>query len=146
VVSAFSPHVSRRCDIIFSAGDAMNFAKYLFYIAGVWGILIITPLYFIFNLIPEKDPPAVTHPLFYYGFAGVALAWQFVFLVIGSNPVRFRPLMLAGILEKLGYFIPAVILFQQNRVKAFDVGLACCDALLAVLFLIAYLKTPKQVG
>ena len=122
----------------------MKFAKYLFTIAGIWGILVITPLYFIFNQIAEKDPPPVTHPLFYYGFTGLALVWQFAFLVIGSNPVRFRPLMLIGILEKLAYFLPAVILYQQHRVRAFDVGLACSDMLLAVLFLFAYLKTPKQ--
>jgi len=120
----------------------MKFAKVLFYVAGIWGILVITPLFFIFNQIGTKDPPPVTHPLFYYGFAGVALAWQSVFLVIGSNPVRFRPLMLVGILEKLGYFVPAVILYLRHRVRVFDVGLACGDALLAVLFLIAYLKTP----
>jgi hypothetical protein len=122
----------------------MKFAKWLFTIAGVWGILVITPLYFIFNQIAEKDPPPVTHPLFYYGFAGVALAWQFVFLVIGSNPVRFRPLMLVGILEKLGYFLPAIILYLQRRVHIADVYISSGDALLAVLFLVAYLKTPKQ--
>ena len=122
----------------------MKFAKYLFYIAGVWGILVITPLYFIFNEIPKKDPPPITHPLFYYGFAGVALAWQFVFLVIGSNPVRFRPLMLVGILEKLGYFLPALVLYSQHRVHIGDVYISCGDAVLAVLFLIAYLKTPAS--
>jgi hypothetical protein len=122
----------------------MKFAKWLFTIAGIWGILVITPLYFIFNEIPKKDPPPVTHPLFYYGFAGVALAWQFVFLVIGSNPVRFRPLMLVGILEKLGYFLPAVILYLQHRVHIADVYISSGDALLAILFLVAYLKTPKQ--
>ena len=122
----------------------MKFAKYLFTIAGIWGILVITPLYFIFNEIPKKDPPPVTHPLFYYGFAGVALAWQFVFLVIGSNPVRFRPLMLVGILEKLGYFIPALVLYSQRRVHIADVYISCGDALLAVLFFIAYLKTPTS--
>ena len=120
----------------------MKFAKYLFTIAGIWGILVITPLYFIFNQVGQKDPPPVTHPLFYYGFAGVALAWQFVFLVIGSNPVRFRPLMLVGILEKLGYFIPALVLYSQHRVHIADVYLSCGDALLAILFLLAYLKTP----
>ncbi|MBS1840796.1 MAG: hypothetical protein JSS69_04305 [Acidobacteria bacterium] len=121
----------------------MKFAKYVFYVAGIWGILVITPLYFIFDQVGKKDPPPVTHPLFYYGFAGVALAWQFVFLVIGSNPVRFRPLMLVGILEKLGYFLPAVILFSQHRDHITDVYLSCGDALLAVLFLAAYWKTPK---
>jgi len=119
----------------------MKFAKYLFYIAGIWGILVITPLFFIFDLIGKQDQPPITHPLFYYGFAGVTLAWQFVFLVIGSNPVRFRPLMLVGILEKLGYFIPALVLYSQHRVHIADVYISCGDAVLAVLFLIAYLKT-----
>ena len=121
----------------------MKFAKVLFYIAGIWGILVITPLFFIFDKIGLQDPPPITHPLFFYGFAGVALAWQFVFLVIGWNPVRFRPLMLVGILEKLGYFIPALVLYSQHRVHIADVYLSCGDALLAVLFLIAYLKTPS---
>lgn len=120
----------------------MKFAKYLFYVAGIWGILVITPLFFIFDQIGIEDPPPVTHPLFYYGFAGVALSWQFAFLVIGSNPVRFRPLMLVGILEKLGYFVPALILYSQHRVRTFDLLLSCGDALLAVLFLIAYFRTP----
>jgi len=124
----------------------MKFAKYLFYVAGVWGILVITPLFFIFDKIGQQDPPPVTHPLFYYGFAGVAVAWQFVFLAIGSNPVRFRPLMLVSILEKLGYFLPAVVLYLQHRVHPVDLVISCGDALLAVLFFIAYLKTPSSNG
>ncbi len=124
----------------------MKFAKYLFYVAAVWGILVITPLFFIFDKIGQQDPPPVTHPLFYYGFAGVALAWQFVFLVIGSNPVRFRPLMLVSILEKVGYFLPAVVLYLQHRVHSVDLLISCGDALLAVLFFVAYLKTLSSNG
>jgi hypothetical protein len=124
----------------------MKFAKYLFCFAGVWGILVLTPLFFIFDKIGQQDPPPVTHPLFYYGFAGVALAWQFLFLVIGSNPVRFRPLMLVGILEKLGYFVPAVILYLQHRVHPADLFISFGDAVLAVLFFVAYLKTPSSNG
>ncbi len=124
----------------------MKFAKYLFYVAAVWGILVITPLFFIFDKIGQQDPPPVTHPLFYYGFAGVALAWQFVFLVIGSNPARFRPLMLVSILEKLGYFLPAVVLYLQHRVHPVDLLISCGDALLAVLFFVAYLKTLSSNG
>jgi len=122
----------------------MKFAKYIFTIAGIWGILVLMPLYFIFDLVGKQDPPPVTHPLFYYGFAGVTLAWQVMFLAIGTNPVRFRPLMLVSILEKLGYFIPALVLYSQHRVHIGDVYISCGDAVLAVLFLIAYMKTPKQ--
>ena len=49
----------------------MKFAKIVFWIAGIWGVLVLTPLYFIFDLIGRKDPPPITHPAFYYGFVGV---------------------------------------------------------------------------
>ena len=52
------------------ANSGVKFAKIVFWAAGIWGVVILTPLYFIFNLIGVKDPPPVTHPLFYYGFAG----------------------------------------------------------------------------
>ena len=122
----------------------MKFAKILFYIAAIWGILVITPLFFIFDKIGVQDPPPITHPLFYYGFAGVTLAWQFVFLVIARNPARYRPLMLVSILEKLGYFLPALILYSRHRIHPADLLLSSGDALLAILFLIAYLNTPSS--
>ena len=53
----------------------MKFAKIVFWVAGIWGVLILTPLYFIFDMIGRKDPPPITHPAFYYGFVGAALAW-----------------------------------------------------------------------
>ena len=40
----------------------MKFAKIVFWIAGVWGLLIITPLYFMFDLIGQKDPPSSPIP------------------------------------------------------------------------------------
>jgi len=48
-------------------GAPVKFAKILFYFAGIWGILVINAAVFYFNQIAEKDPPPVTHPLFYYG-------------------------------------------------------------------------------
>ena len=40
----------------------MKFAKIIFWIAGIWGVLVLTPLYFMFDLIGRKDPPPITHP------------------------------------------------------------------------------------
>ena len=122
----------------------MKFAKILFWVAGIWGILVITPLFFIFDRIGKQDPPPITHALFFYGFAGVALAWQFVFLIIASNPVRFRPLMLVGILEKLGFFLPTVALYAQHRLRSSEFFISGPDAILAILFLTAYLKTSSS--
>jgi len=121
----------------------MKFAKIVFRVAGIWGFLIITPLYFIFDVIGKKDPPPVTHPAFYYGFVGVALVWQFAFLIIASDPVRFRPLMIAAILEKLVYAIPVIILVSQKRMHPNDLVFAGIDLFLCVLFVMAYLRTPR---
>jgi hypothetical protein len=122
----------------------MKFAKIVFRIAGIWGLLIITPLYFIFDLIGKKDPPPITHPAFYYGFVGVALVWQVAFLIISADPVRFRPLMIAAILEKLAYSIPLLILISQKRTSPNDLVFAGIDLLLCFLFLAAYLRTPLR--
>jgi len=121
----------------------MKFAKIVFRVAGIWGFLIITPLYFIFDVIGKKDPPPVTHPAFYYGFVGMALVWQFAFLIIASDPVRFRPLMIAAILEKLVYAIPVIILVSQKRMHPNDLVFAGIDLFLCVLFVMAYLRTPR---
>jgi len=122
----------------------MKFAKIVFRIAGIWGLLIITPLYFIFDLIGRKDPPPITHPGFYYGFVGVAFVWQIAFLIISTDPVRFRPLMIAAILEKLAYSIPLLILISQKRTSPNDLVFAGIDLLLCFLFVAAYLRTPGR--
>jgi hypothetical protein len=121
----------------------MQFAKIVFRIAGIWGFLIISPLYFIFDLIGKKDPPPITHPAFYYGFVGVALVWQFAFLIIASDPVRFRPLMIAAVLEKLVYSFPVAILVSQKRTNPNDLIFVGIDLFLCVLFVMAYLRTPR---
>ena len=78
-----------------------RFARVVFTIAGIWGILIMTPLYFTLDAVNRAYPPPITHPDLYYGFIDVTLAWQIAFLIIASNPVRYRTIMLAGILEKV---------------------------------------------
>lgn len=122
----------------------MRFSKIVFYIAGIWGLLVITPLYFMFDLIGTKDPPPITHPGFYYGFVGTAFAWQIAFLFIGSNPVRFRPLMIPSILEKFAYGIAVVTLVIQQRMHPSDLVFAATDLTLGVLFIVSYFFTPPQ--
>lgn len=119
----------------------MRFARIVFSAAAIWGILVITPLFFIFNLIGRDDPPPITHPGFYYGFATTALAWQIAFAVIAWNPARLRPLMIPSVIEKFGYAICVVVLFLQRLMHAQDLLLAAVDGLLGILFLIAFFKT-----
>jgi hypothetical protein len=119
----------------------MKFAKVVFYVAAIWGVLALTPLYFIFNLIGQQDPPPITHPAFFYGFVGTGMAWQVAFFVIASNPARFRPMMIPSVLEKIGYGVPAVVLFLQKRMKPQDLLFSGADLLFSVLFLVSFLKT-----
>lgn len=120
----------------------MRFAKLVFWTAAVWGLLSVTPLYFMFDLIGRKDPPPITHPGFFYGFIGVTLAWQIAFIFIGTDPVRFRPLMIPSVFEKAGYAVPAIALVLQGRMHSSDLLFAGVDSLLGVLFVISYFKTP----
>ncbi len=116
----------------------MKFAKVLFWIAGIWGVLILTPLYFMFDLIGRQDPPPITHPAFYYGFAGAGLTFQLVFFVIGSDPVRFRPMMIPAVLEKFSYGTALTVLFMQHRLHPADLTFGCVDLLFGALFLLAF--------
>jgi hypothetical protein len=120
----------------------MKFAKVVFRIAGIWGLVVITPLYFMFDLIGRKDPPPITHPGFFYGFVGLALAWQIAFLFIATDPVRYRLLMIPSIIEKFSFGAAVVILVLQARMHNSDLIFPGADLLLGVLFVVAYFKTP----
>ncbi|HLH06902.1 MAG TPA: hypothetical protein VKW78_06680 [Terriglobales bacterium] len=124
----------------------MKFAKIVFLIAGIWGVLVITPLFFMFNLIGRQDPPVITHPGFYYGFVTTALAWQIAFFVIATRPARLRAFMLPAMFEKIGYGIVVVILFLQSRMRSSDLVFGCVDLLLGVLFIAAFFKTRQVAG
>ena len=124
----------------------MKFAKIVFRIAAIWGVLVLTPLYFMFDLIGRNDPPPITHPAFFYGFIGAALAWQIAFFVISSDPARYRPLMIPSVFEKFSYGIAVVILVMQHGTHASDLVFGGADLLLGVLFVIAFLTTPRRLA
>jgi len=124
----------------------LKFAKIVFWIAGIWGVLVITPLYFLFDLISRNDPPPITHPGFFYGFVGAALAWQIAFFFIATDPLRYRPLMIPSVLEKLSYSAAVVLLVLLGRMHASDLVFGGADLLLCVFFAIAYFKTPPRIA
>lgn len=72
------------------------------------------------------------------------MAWQIAFLVIGSDPARFRLLMIPGILEKFGYVVTVAVLHGHGRLSSADAAAAVPDALLGVLFTAAFVKTRSS--
>ena len=122
----------------------MKFAKYVFYAAGIYGLIALVPQYFLEEKTGRDFPPAITHPEYYYGFIGVALAWQIAFLIIGNSPSRFRPLMIPAMLEKFSFVVAVYALYAFGRVNTMMVGAASIDLILGILFVAAFLKTAKE--
>ena len=123
----------------------MRFAKIVFIAAGVWGIAILAPLFLLVDVTGRHYAPPATYPQFFYGFLAVAMAWQIAFLVIGSNPVRYRPLMIPTIVEKAGYVITVAVLYSHGRISPAEASTAVPDCLLGLLFVAAFLKTGALV-
>jgi hypothetical protein len=122
----------------------MKFAKVLYLVAGIYGLAVLVPQYFLEEKNGRDFPPAITHPEYYYGFIGVAIAWQFVFLILSRDPVRYRPIMLAAVLEKASYGIATIILYLQGRAGPIILGTGMIDLVLGALFFVAYLQLRRH--
>ena len=121
----------------------MAVARWIFWLAGAYGLFALVPHYFLLAQIGRDAPPAVTHVEYFYGFVGVAIAWQLAFLVIGSDPQRYRPLMLVAVVEKLSFFVPAMILSAQGRLSGMMTAAGAMDGMLAIAFIVAWLVTRR---
>jgi hypothetical protein len=124
----------------------MRFARWTFLIAGLYGILILMPGFFLEAQLGEREPPPITHPEFYYGFYGSALVWQLVFFLIAGNPLKYRPLMLVSVLEKVSFFATCIVLFLTGRLAVGGPLLgSIIDGLWMVLFTMAWRRTGTAV-
>ncbi len=119
----------------------MRFAKLTYRIAAIYGFIVLLPMYFFLDRFGHDAPPPVTHAEFYYGFAGLALLFQVVFLIIASDPLRYRPIMLVTVLEKVVFTIPCLILFAKGQLAKNALTLPLIDPVLGFFFVIAYVKT-----
>jgi hypothetical protein len=124
----------------------MKFARIVFTVAGIYGIIVLLPDYFLEARWAAMFPPAITHPELFYGFIGVALAWQVAFLILARDPVRYRAFMIPAIIEKFTYFTAAVVLYLQRGLDKTIFAFAGVDFLLGILFLAAFLKTPRATS
>jgi hypothetical protein len=120
----------------------MRLAKVVFIGAGIWGLGVLTPFYWLVDITGRHYPAPTEYPQFFWGFIGVGLAWQIAFLVIGSSPARFRAFMIPAMVEKFAYVVMLTMLYATSRISALDFQPALPDGLLGLLFIIAFFKTP----
>jgi hypothetical protein len=117
-----------------------RFSSIVFLAAGIYGLIVLAPGFFGEKMVAEKMPPAVTHPEFYYGFLGVAVAWQVAFLIIARDPQRFRPIIPAAILEKLTFCVACAVLLALGRIPLIVAMGGAGDFILGTLFTISYFR------
>jgi hypothetical protein len=111
----------------------MIFARVVFWIAGALGLAAIVPLY--------RAPGNPT----YYGMIATLIAWQCAFFVIGYSPVRFRPLMIPAVLEKILWMITLSILYSKGQVPRLSLIVnASTHGLLGVLFIVSFVVTARS--
>src|SRR5580704_6062830 len=119
----------------------MRFAKTVFLVAGIYGLLILGPIYFLEGKIGRETPPAITHPEYFYGFLGAGLSWQILFLVLSREPLRYRAMILPSVLEKVSYGIALIFLFAQHRLPLSVLAIRSVDWIFAALFIASYVAT-----
>ncbi len=122
------------------------FASRIFWIAALYGFVAIIPQFFLEDKTGRDFPPAITHPEFFYGFLGVAFAWQVAFVLIARDPIRYRPMMIPSAMEKIAFGIAGVLLYATGRAGWMPLSAGVVDLIFSSLFLIAYGKTPKKAG
>jgi hypothetical protein len=118
-----------------------QFARRVFLAAGIYGIIVLAPQYLVeLGFGPPLAAP-IQRPEHFYGFIGVAFAWQFVFLIIARDVVRYRLLMLPAILEKLVFGVPVLLLYAAGRVGTDVLVFGAIDLTLGALFLLSFRAT-----
>lgn len=122
----------------------MKFAKWTYQVAGVYGLLVLLPQYFLESANGINFPPPINHPEYYYGFIGVAVAWQVAFLIISRDPRRYRPLMIATVIEKYSYGLAVLVLYGQGRLATPILLTGVIDLILGTLFAVAFKKTGSE--
>jgi hypothetical protein len=122
-----------------------RFARRVYTIAGIYGLVVMLPQYFLEDRIGRDTPPPITHPEHFYGFIGIVLVWQLAFLVIARDPARLRAVMPVTVLEKLAFAIPVFLLYVKGRVAPSVLPFAAIDIVLGILFFVAWRRTGLAV-
>jgi hypothetical protein len=122
---------------------AAKIARNIFRISGAYGILILAPQLFRESAFSASGA-ALDHPEFFYGFFLVSLAFQMIIIIISTDPLTYRPMMLAGFIEKGGHFSSCIFLFFRHRLATDMLIASSPDGLMLCLFIYCYIITSKQ--
>lgn len=123
----------------------MKFARWVFLIAGILGLLPV--LLLAYDTIANGEvilPDFASMGLFFYVFVFQYVCWQILYIVLASDPVRYRPVMIPSFFAKVSApFNPIwLFLFGFN----YWIPIAVVDVVFAILFLIAFWSAGRGLN
>ena len=121
---------------LYSSQGAPRWVRYWFGGAALYATIALLGSL----VLPLPAPPALLPQL---AFTFTALAFQIVFGMIAFDPVRYRPLMLAGVVEKLGFAVPVLGLAGSGGCERLAIPFGVIDLVLGAGFFLAWRATPR---
>ncbi|WAT18584.1 hypothetical protein OZN62_03105 [Aurantiacibacter sp. MUD11] len=109
---------------------AATFARRAYLVAAIYGFLAVPQLYFV----EAPDP----HRLLYFAFAGIALVFQGVFVVIARDPVKYTAFIPLTVFEKVSFGVPALAFWSQGQASDSMALGGAVDLLFALLFIVVW--------
>lgn len=116
--------------------NAIRVAAWGFAAAGIYGLVATLSLY--------TRAPLTADTQWLYGFAGAAAATQLAYLLIATDPVRYRAVIPIGVASKLSFAIPMTILFAHGQVPVASLVFAGIDYALAALFAMLFVMLGRR--
>lgn len=125
----------------------MRFRNNAFWWGGAYGVLLALAFFLGEKQITAKMPPEITHPEYYYAFAGALLVWHLLYLYISNHMEQCRAIMPFATLEKISFAVPVLVLFAMGRVTSLGlVGGAVLDLVWGALFFAAFAKLKAPIA
>ena len=108
-----------------TAGARVRAARWLFGVAAIYGLAATLALY---------AHPLAADTLYLWAFAGAAATTQLLYLLIATDPRRYRPTIPIGIASKLSFATPVLWLYAHGAAGRGTLAAAAIDLLLAAAF------------
>ena len=122
----------------------MKLARWIFFIAGVFGVLVTIPMALAEKAIEQIMPPVLNHPEFFYGFVLLNACWQVLYLFLSTDPIRYRPMMIPSFLAKGSGVVALTWLSVQGRISSQWTVTIILDGIWALLFVVAYWAAGRE--
>lgn len=113
----------------------MKFARWSFLLAALYGLTAIG--------LSIVMPTLTAATFSQFAFAGAAGATQPLYLLIATDPHRYRATIPVGIASKLSFATPAFILYAQGTAPPLLPAFAAIDLALAALFAINFVRLGR---